>query len=195
MFQQRALVFKQFRVGCIVIVALLIGATITHAIMQPARVVADTPQLPHLNAIYLADPGAPALDPQRAQTFGVRVVSSIPEMVANATGISTIIVDRYYFNQLDAAWLAAQLQAGRIIVGLNVPSAQLEGIQGYRQPRQPNKFVQDWNGRSFYSLIYQWHDANGGLQVGAASDVISSQDGLLARLYDKSQNAPTGFAR
>lgn len=170
-----------------VIVALL-STLVLQYLTAPPPVTARAPAFPQLNAVYLADPVTPTLDLPTAQAFGIQVVTSVSALFAAAPRATAVLIDRRFFDQVPPAWLAAQLAAGQIIVGLNVPSAWLEQIQGYRQPSRPNTFRQDWGGRPFYSMVYQRHNASGALLVGAGSDKINSTTGFFALLYNNAKD-------
>lgn len=169
----------------------LIAAAVLQSLTRPAQTAAQSPSQPQINAVYLPDPVHPTIDIGRARAFGIRLVSSVADLKTSAPSAAAIIIDRSAFDQLSQDWLAAQLQEGRIIVGLNVPSARLTQIPGYRSPKHPYTFRQDWGGRPFYSLVYQQHDPDGSLHVGASSDVINTPEGFFARLSVKIQQNPS----
>lgn len=174
----------------LLVILCLIAAAVLQSLTRPAQTAAQAPSQPQINAVYLPDPVHPAVDIGRARAFGIRLVSSVADLEASAPSAAAIIVDRSAFDRLSQDWLAAQLQEGRIIVGLNVPSAQLTQIPGYRSPKHPYTFRQDWGGRPFYSLVYQQRDPGGSLHVGASSDVINTPEGFFGRLYVKIQQSP-----
>jgi hypothetical protein len=185
---------RRFWTGAIVIGGLLLVAMIGYSLNRPSPATAQAPTLPQLNVLYLADPTNAALDHARAQAYGVRIVSSVSDLMTGAPTAAVIIIDKRYFSDVSADWQAAQIAAGRVIVGLNVPSDRLEHIRGYRQPGRANTFRQDWGGRPFYSLVYQRHSANGALLVGEMSDHITTTDGFFATLYGILKNVPAPTA-
>lgn len=136
---------------------------------------------PQVSAIYLADPAHSVLDLASAQAAGIRIVNDATSLQAQTTSVDAVIIDTNVFSSVSQTWLAAQLQQGRIIVGLNVPASRLEQIPGYRQPDHPDTFREDWQGRPFYSFVYQ-RRSNGQLHVGASSDQISSSRAFLSHL-------------
>lgn len=109
------------------------------------------------------------------------MVASLPELADNPAPPDAIIVDASRFDQVDSAWLGAQLRQGRHIVGINVPFSRLEQLPGYRQPRDPARFREDPGGRLFFSALYHYADAPGAQWV-AQSDRIYSPEGFLALL-------------
>lgn len=95
------------------------------------------PPRPQINGIYLADPQSSAVRPEQARGYGVRVVSSVPGLVAGSATADAIIIDAARFERVDAVWLATQLRDGKVIAALNVPIARLAALPGYQQPPTP----------------------------------------------------------
>lgn len=138
------------------------------------------PVIRQINGIYLSDGAAPGLDAARARVFGVRVTTAPAELVAAADAADAILVDSGAFARLDPAWLAGQLQQGRLIVALNTPASRLQRIPGYRP--EPITFREDWGGQPFFSYIWQYREGNT-LHAVSGSDRIADADTFLRTVY------------
>lgn len=147
------------------------------------------PPPPQVNGIYLADPQTPVVRPEQAREYGVRVVSSVPDLVAGALTADALIIDATRFDRVDALWLATQLRDGKVIAALNVPFTRLAALPGYRQPPTPLEYRQDWGGRPFFSFVRQWQDSRGVMHLSTGSDYLNSPGDFFRRVY---QVTPAG---
>jgi hypothetical protein len=142
---------------------------------------AQTSATPQINAVYFMDHESPGLGSERARAYGVAIVDSSDGLMAEAASADAIVIDRSAFARVDRQWLAGQLEAGKLIIALNTPSAQLEQLPGYSNRSGPDNFRQDWGRRAFFSYVIQ--QQVGGVRYEAAgSDAIYSLDGFLNRL-------------
>jgi len=151
--------------------------------------------VPQLAAVYLADPVAPVLDPALAREWGIALADSPASLLALTTSNApeAIIVDRTVLPLVDAGWLRDQQGQGRLIVGLDVPPAQLAALVGYTGAT--DKFRQDWGGQPFYSFAYRWQQGGRVTQAGLSSDVITSPLGFIGRLASALQAQREGKAQ
>lgn len=170
------------RLWLVLVAAILaVAAIVWQSLSSPNAATAQPPVRPQVNVIYLPDPVAPVLAADQARASGIRIVSSPAELVSVAPMAHAIIVDRGMLGSVGHHWLATQLQEGRLIVGLNVPFKQLEQIPGYRAPRTPAGYLEDYSGRIFYSWLWQWEKDGVRYQV-TGSDGVGSQEDLIGRI-------------
>lgn len=142
---------------------------------------------PSFRAIYLTDTANPVLDSKVVQAAGAQVVQDVPALTAGVSAADVVIFDSKPFAAMSQIVLGSYLQQGKIIVGLNIPATRLEQIPGYRQPNPPDRFREDWQGRPFFSLIYQRQQGSTSY-TGASSDVIYGSESFIKRLQVVSQS-------
>ncbi len=143
-------------------------------------------------AVYLPDPAAPALDLAAVREQGIRVVAAAPALfeVTSRTTTGAILLDRATFDTLPAAWLAAQVRQGRIVVGFDVPADRLTRLAGLDRQLSTAQMRLDWQGVPFYSWAYQ-HESGGQItNAGLNSDALYSTEVFLGRLRDKLDGVP-----
>lgn len=148
------------------------------------------PPPPQINGLYLPDSLNPVVSPEQARGFGLRVASSIPDLISSSSTADVIVLDATVFDQLDAAWLGSMLREGKVIATLNVPFARLAALPGYRQPPAPLAYRQEWGGRPFFSFVRQWQDDRGALHLSTGSDYLNSSSDFFRRIY---QITPAGI--
>jgi hypothetical protein len=135
-------------------------------------------------AVYLPDPTAPALDLAAARRQGVRIVTGPTALVDVASGTATgaILLDRARFDALPAAWLAAQVRQGRIVVGFDVPADRFARRAGLDRNLSTANMRLDWQGTPFYSWAYQRESGGRITNAGLHSDALASTAAFLGRL-------------
>lgn len=178
-------------VGIVLLVALVVAWQSVLSSPSASSAILQPPPPPQVNGIYLADPRTPVVRPEQARGYGVRVVSSVPDLVAGAATADALIIDGTFFDRVDTLWLATQLRDGKVIAALNVPFARLAALPGYRQPPTPLAYRQEWDGRPFFSFVRQWRDSRGVMYLSTGSDYLNSPSDFFRRVY---QVTPAGVA-
>lgn len=143
-------------------------------------------------AVYLPDPTAPALDLAAVREQGIRVVAG-PTALLDVTARTTtgaILLDRATFDTLPAAWLAAQVRQGHLVVGFDVPADRFTRLAGLDRHLSTANMRLDWQGVPFYSWAYQRESAGQITNAGLNSDALYSTEVFLGRLRDKLDGAP-----
>nr|WP_284700993.1 PD-(D/E)XK nuclease-like domain-containing protein [Rhodoplanes tepidamans] len=142
----------------------------------------------HFFATWSGNPDAPPDEPSRAMILG----SAAHHLLLGEDAFSTLYIARpdeladewgemkpWQGNRkVCKAWLAAQEQAGRIVL----TSAELDSIKGMARELAKTPEVQEGllNGLVEHSLI--WRDAETGLWLRARPDVIPTDSGMFADL-------------
>lgn len=143
-------------------------------------------------AVYLPDPTAPALDLAAVREQGVRVVADAPALleVTARTTTGAILLDRATFDTVPAAWLAAQVRQGRLVVGFDVPADRFTRLAGLDRHLSTANMRLDWQDVPFYSWAYQRESDGQITNAGLNSDALYSTAVFLGRLRDKLDGAP-----
>jgi len=138
-------------------------------------------------AVYLPDPSAPALDLAAVREQGVQVVADPTALfeVTSRTTTGAVLLDRAMFDALPAAWLAAQVRQGRIVVGFDVPADRFTRLAGLDRHLSTANMRLDWQGVPFYSWAYQRESAGQIKNAGLNSDALYSTDVFFGRLRSK----------
>ena len=156
-----------------------------------------------LNIAYLADPQRPQLDLAEVRSAGISVTNSAAELQRLGEQADGIMIDSTMLAAVDHDWLVAQRAGRKLIVGVNVPFNQLAAATEFAIPADLN-YVQEWPGKTFYSLL--WHVEQGNrMRQSTRSDFVQdtvvllgvvdfSMDTLLATraTFDTAQPTPTG---
>lgn len=171
---------RNLMISAIALAAMAVTAAAFKAASGQANAVPASAIDPTVRMVYLADPTTPAVAPANAHGLGVHVVTSPQDLIGAAA--DALLIDRSQLAQLPAGWLAAQYQASKVVVGLNVPSDELERAAAFVPGFELAPFRQDWDGRPFYSLLYRT-PSDGAIQgVGRESDVIHTPGFLMGRV-------------
>lgn len=133
-----------------------------------------------INAVYLTAGRSPVLTGAVIRELGIRPVATFAALQAGAASADAIIIDRALLPRVESRWLAEQQRQGKLIVGLDIPIAELAdraehagGVGGY---------AQGYGGRPFYSYLYaiRCGEARYG---GSGSDAIYSARVFLGLLH------------
>lgn len=130
-----------------------------------------------LNIAYLADPLRPQLDLAAVRQAGVSVTNSAAELMTLGEHADGVMIDSTMLAAIDRDWLVAQHAARQLVVGVNVPFDQLAAATGSTISTGPG-YVQEWPGRTFYSLLWQV-EQGGRLRQSTGSDVVRDTVVLL----------------
>ncbi len=79
--------------GLLIIAVAMLGALAVTASAPSRPAAAEPPTGPPINAVYLAHPERPGLDIAQARQAGLRVVTSVPELMTEAATAEAIVID------------------------------------------------------------------------------------------------------
>lgn len=157
-------------------IAVAVQAKAGQANSAPAGALASS-----LKLLYLPDAARPVVEPAQARALGVETPGTVADFLAQAPAADALLLDRARLADLPPGFLAQQYAESKVIVGLNVPSDELERTINFNPVFDLAPFVQDWGGRSFYTLEYRSFrpDRRG---VGRQSDLINNAGVLVSRI-------------
>jgi hypothetical protein len=92
---------------------------------------AATPDGEPLNAVYFTDGYSAVLTVDRARALGMRPVATARALQDEGESADAIIIDRPMLRLVPPRWLAQQYRQGKLILGLNIPIAELARIAEY----------------------------------------------------------------
>ena len=137
---------------------------------------AATPDGEPLNAVYFTDGYSAVLTVDRARALGMRPVATARALQDEGESADAIIIDRPMLRLVPPRWLAQQYRQGKLILGLNIPIAELARIAEY--DGGVGGYLESFWGRPFYSYFYGRREC-GIYYSGSGSDAIYSKSVIL----------------
>lgn len=132
------------------------------------------------SVIYLADAAQPGINSAEARARGMHVVTTVLDLEAAKATAEAIVIDKSQIDRLPLDLLATEYRRGRVIAGVNVSLNELVQRTRGEQPDRPDSFIQDWGGRSFYSVVYQSAAGSNPSYKGWTSDQLTNTSVFMA---------------